>query len=103
MSVDSDTDDVYVIWLRSGTAYYNKNDGTWGGETNTNWTEGTSPAYLNSNYQAGGSIFAQWVSGTSSPFDINWDTIIVIPEHLWLFFGLGPILPLLFKRKRRIK
>lgn len=100
VSVNSDNNDVYAIWLRSGTAYYNaRTGGTWDGETDTGWIEGTSPKYLTSNFRGPGRIFAEWTSGSGSPFNVNWDYII-IPEFLWLFLPLGPFLPLILRKRK---
>jgi hypothetical protein len=95
LSVDTGEDDVYAIFLRSSTAYYNQYDlssTTWGGETDTGWTEGDSPKCLTSNYGDSGMIFAEWTSGTSSPYTLNWDYII-IPEKLMMFIFLGLVAP----------
>jgi len=109
ISYDTSGDDVYVLWIDTGAAddiFYSKCDistecdvaGEWDAEIN--WQNTGTNTYVTSNYSGAGSIFAQWTEGTASPYSIMWDYIIIIPEHLWLFFGLGPLLPLLLKRRK---
>jgi hypothetical protein len=98
VSVDTSNNDIYAIYLRSGTAYYKKYSGSWGSETDTGWTEGTSPTSLTSNYSGDGRIFAEWTSGSGSPYTVNWNYIIV-PENILALVVLAPFLPRLFKKK----
>jgi hypothetical protein len=99
VSVDTSNNNVYVIYLRSSTAYYKKYSGSWGSETDTGWTEGTSPTNLTSNYSASGRIFAEWTSGSGSPYTVNWDKIIV-PENILALIVLAPFIPRFLKKKR---
>lgn len=99
VSVDTSTDDVCVLWLRSSTAYYNKYSGSWGGVTDTGWAEGNNPTNLTSNYSGNGMIFAAWTSGSGSPYSVKWD-YVVIPENLWFFLGVVPLIPVLIKRQK---
>jgi len=103
---DSETNEVYALYIRSNVIYYNKwgedSTPTTGNEDEVpNWTEGTTPTYLTSNYADSGRIFAEWTSGSASPYTLHWDYII-IPERIWMLLALGLIIPgLLRKRKRR--
>jgi hypothetical protein len=92
-----------VLYIKdgSGAVYYNKYSGSWGGETDSGWDEGTSPTSLTPNYSSAGAVFAEWTSGAGSPYTVNWD-YIVVPELLWLFLPFGFLLPLIVKlRKKR--
>lgn len=104
VSVDTSNNDVYVLYLdtAASTVYYLKYSGGWGAVTNTGWTEGTSPTSLTSNYADSGKIFAEWNSQAAAPYTLNWNYII-IPEKIWLFLGLGLLIPKLLKKQRRKK
>jgi hypothetical protein len=86
--------------------YYNKwgqaSTPTVGNETDSGFTEGTSPVQLTSNFDNAGRVFAMWTSGSSAPYNINWEYVIV-PEFLWMMLPLGLIFPKLLKKKRRLK
>ncbi|HLD11917.1 MAG TPA: discoidin domain-containing protein, partial [Patescibacteria group bacterium] len=99
-SVNTANNNIYVLYLRSSTVYYKLYSGSWGSETNTNWNEGTSPTYLTSNYGDNGRIFAEWTSGSSSPYTINWD-VIIIPENFLLFSSVAFLLPLAYRKRRK--
>ncbi|HKZ34701.1 MAG TPA: hypothetical protein VJ179_02420, partial [Patescibacteria group bacterium] len=91
ISVNTANNDLYVMYLRSGTVYYKKYTASaWGSETDTSWTEGSQPKFLTSNYGDSGRIYAVWTSGTANPYTINWNYIIM-PEKLLLLL-LGGIL-----------
>jgi hypothetical protein len=100
VSVDTNNNDIYVIYLRNGTVYFNKYSGSWGGETDTGWTAGTNPTSLTSNYQGNGKIFAEWTSENGSLSTVNWDYIIV-PENIWLMITFIPLAFHLIKRKKK--
>ena len=106
ISVDTATNDLYALWIRSNHIYYKKAaysagpTWTWDGSA-TDWKTTTSGAYVTSNYSGNGMIFAEWTEGSGSPYSVNWDYIL-IPERLWLFFGLTPLL-ITYLRKRRRK
>ncbi len=103
LSLDTTTNDLYAIWI-NGTdddINYRQCDvttdtaecdaiGKWL-STQDGWKTGDL-AQVTSNYDGAGRIFAEWTVGTTSPYHVSWDYIIV-PEYLWLFFGLGPVLP----------
>ena len=110
VSFDSGANNVYALYLRNSVIYYN----SWGEDSSptttneaeatngtTNWTEGTSPTYLTSNYSDSGRIFAEWTSGSGSPFTLNWDYII-IPEKLLYLLGLGILIPLILRKKKSV-
>ncbi len=102
VSVSVDTspspDEIYVIYLRSGTAYYNKYSGSWGGETNTNWNEGDSPKHLTANYSGVGRVFAGWTVSTNAPYFVG-SSYIIIPEKLLALLFLGLLFPRFWRRK----
>jgi hypothetical protein len=100
ISLDSTTGDLYAFWIRSNHIYYKKytsGTSTWDSSP-TDWKSGTNLTNLTSNYSAEGRIFAQWTSGSSSPYTINWDILLNIPERIWLFLGLGLIIPRLRRK-----
>ncbi|HLD11734.1 MAG TPA: hypothetical protein VJB91_02420, partial [Patescibacteria group bacterium] len=80
----------------AGTAF-NASEGGTPPRLTVNYT--TTLSQLTSNYSSSGRIFAEWTNGTSSPYTINWNYII-IPERLIFFLGMSVFFPLVVKRKR---
>jgi hypothetical protein len=102
ISLDTSTGDLYSFWIRSNNIYYKKytsSSSTWG-VSPILWKSGTNLTNLTSNYSGNGMIFAQWTSGSGSPYTVNWD-ILLIPEKIWLFMGLGIVVPWWLKRRKR--
>jgi N-acetylneuraminic acid mutarotase len=106
-SFDTGASEVYAIYVRSNVIYYNK----WGQATtpttgneadtaDTNFTKDVNPAHLTSNFSGNSHIFVEWTDGSGSPYNVRWEYII-IPEYLWLFFAIGPLLPKLIRRSRK--
>ena len=85
-----------VFFIGSGTAF-NASEGGTPPRLTVNYT--TTLSQLTSNYSSSGRIFAEWTNGTSSPYTINWNYII-IPERLIFFLGMSVFFPLVVKRKR---
>ncbi len=108
VSITSDTanGDIYVLYIKSATPaiYYSRYfSGSWGTkEASTGWTTGTTPRYLTASLPASGRVFAEWTSGTSSPYTLNWNYII-IPERLVYLLSLGVLIPLFVRRKTQGK
>jgi len=113
ISYDENTEDLYAVYIDTSNNYikYRQCDvttdatdcstiGNW--QTEQDWKTTGTNTNVTTNYGGGGEIFALWTEGSGSPYTINWDTIIV-PEYLWLFFGLGPFLPGLINRHRKRK
>ena len=97
--IDSgDTDDIFWAYCSNGSGC-NSGPGDWNPE-NT-WKTADTYTYTTSNY-SGVPIFAMWTVGDAAPYHVSWD-IVVIPEKLWLFFGVAPLIPLLIRWKRRKK
>jgi hypothetical protein len=87
------------VYYKKGVSTYTS--GNWDVSA-TDWQTTGTNTYLTSNYSGAGLMFAQWTSGTGSPYTVGWDTLAV-PEFTWLFFGLAPIVPLLSKINRKKK
>jgi hypothetical protein len=105
-SITLDTSDsgLYAFWIRSDHIYYKHGaspyaSGNWDASA-TDWHSGTTLTNLTSNYTGNAQAFAEWTSGSGSPYSINWD-IIAVPENLWLFFSLGIVVPFYVRKKRK--
>jgi hypothetical protein len=106
ISRDTATGDIYAIWIDTSAniVYSNQCDiseysdcSSWVGQE----SERTSDTFTHatSNY-AGPAIMAMWSVGDQAPYHVDWE-LILIPEKLWLFMGMAPLIPLLLKRKRK--
>jgi hypothetical protein len=111
ISYDENTEDLYAVYIDTSNSYihYRQCDvttdatdcstgGNW--QSEQNWKTTGTNTNVTTNYSGPGEIFALWTEGTGSPYNIMWDFIIV-PEKLWLWMGMGPLIPLLLRRKRR--
>lgn len=82
ISLDTMTNDLYAFWIRSNHIYYKKADytagPTWTWDTNaTDWKTTTTGVYITSNYSDTGKIYAEWSEGSSSPYSVQWDSILM--------------------------
>ena len=104
LSVESSTNNLYVIWDNSndlnymiGTYSSGSHSWTWGSVVP--WkTSGTNVA-VTSDYSASGQVFAEWMVTDASPYNVMWDKIVV-PEQLWWLFGVVPLLQRWLKNRR---
>jgi hypothetical protein len=106
LSLDTDTSDLYAFWVRSDVIYYKKgvspyNSGNWDASATTFKSNG-QVTWLSSNYSGPSRVFATWTQGDVSPYSVLWKYVIV-PERLLALLGLGPLLPLFLRRKRKKK
>jgi hypothetical protein len=110
LSFDSTTRDIYALYIDTSLSdiFYRQCDfsaatsecsasGDW--LTEVAWKTSGTNTYVTSNYASASRIFAEWTIGSASPFVIGWD-IVLIPEKLWLWFGVAPLFPLLLRRRR---
>ncbi|OGM63271.1 hypothetical protein A2961_05240 [Candidatus Woesebacteria bacterium RIFCSPLOWO2_01_FULL_39_21] len=106
ISIDTANNDLYALWIRSNTIYYKKGvspyaSGNWDTSATSFYSTGTN-TYVTSNYSGDGMIFAEWTTGTGSPYTVNWKYAI-IPEKIWMLLGLGLVVPGFIKRWKRRK
>ena len=106
ISLNTANNDLYAFWIRGNTIYYKKGvspyaSGNWDTNATSFYAIGTN-TNITSNYSGNGMIYAEWTTGTGSPYSINWDYIIV-PEYLWLFFPFAPLIPLLSKKRKKFR
>jgi hypothetical protein len=104
ISINTSNNDLYALWIRGNHIYYKKGvsaytSGDWDAAA-TDWKSTGTNTNLTSNYSGSGIIMAEWMSGSGSPYTINWDTIIV-PENLRLLLSLGILVPLFARRKTK--
>jgi len=99
LTYDSTNTDLYamVIMDTSEQAYFKNTDTSsisWTGETSFGFTPGDM-GHISSPQEGAGisQIGVTLRQGT------NYEFAIVVPEYLWLWFGLAPFLPLVLKRK----
>ena len=107
ISLDTSTNDLYALWIRGSHIYYERADytagPTWAWDVSaTDWKTTGTNTYVTSNYSGNGAIFAEWTVGDGSPYAVNWD-MILIPEKIWLFMGLGLVIPEILRRRRKAK
>ena len=106
ISLDTNTSDLYAFWVRADIIRYKKgvspyNSGDWDGSATTFKSKGRI-TYQTSNYSGPGRIFVIWTQGDVSPYSILWKYVIV-PERLLFLLGLGPLLPLVLRRRKKSK
>jgi hypothetical protein len=104
LSLDSATGDLWALWTDVSGAdrhiwyrVYDASATSW--LTQEDWQTSNVNTNVTSNYSGASRIFAAWTVGDGSPFHVSFSTII-IPEFLWFLLPLGPILPLLLRRRR---
>jgi hypothetical protein len=104
MSLNTSDNSLYAIWIRGNHIYYEHGvapfaSGNWDVSA-TDWHSGTNLTNLTSDSSGSGIIFAEWTSGSSSPYTVNWDDVIV-PENIYLMIGFVPLVSYFIKRKKK--
>jgi len=104
LSQDTNTNDLYALWVRSDTLYYKKGvsgyaSGDWDAGV-TSWQSNGVIAYPTSSYAENNHIFATWTQADINPYSIFWE-YIVVPEKLVLMFIILPVSMLFFRKKRK--
>jgi hypothetical protein len=101
--IDGSNDIIDVFWIRGDHIYYKSNTlpfspGNW--TTVTDWHSGTNLTNLTSDYSdTSHRGYAEWTSGSSSPYTVNWD--IIVPENTWLMIGFVPLISYYLRRKKK--
>jgi hypothetical protein len=116
LSLDTNFNNLYAIWSEEAGAETDliryslcsvasgcDDPSEWAAETTLSGGVGSEDdfSYTSSNYSGNYHIFGMWTVGDASPYHVGWDYTIIIPEKLWLFMGLGPLIPLLLRRRRK--
>ncbi|MFC1710289.1 hypothetical protein ACFL0F_01340 [Patescibacteria group bacterium] len=99
--IDTSSDDIYYSFCTISTGC--NLDTEWAAESGqeTQWISTGVNTNVTTNYGHAGYVFAEWTVGSASPYAVQASTV-VIPEYLWIFLPMGPLLPLLL-RKRKLK
>jgi len=102
--IDGTNDVIDVFWIRGNHIYYKSNilpfsSGNWSAVTD--WHSGTNLTNLTSDYSDSWSRrgYAEWTSGSGSPYTVNWD--IIVPENPWMMIGFIPLMSYFIRRKKK--
>ncbi len=107
LSLDITNNNLYALWIDtvdSDIFYSSCATSTncdlaseWAAETA--WKTTGTNTYVTSNYSGPSTVFAEWTTGSTSPYTVNWDVIVAIPENLWLLMLIAPLLPKALRRR----